>query len=851
MDIARIVTFSPGGRPILQKDLETGVFYMKARDSFSLTPGDKHQIVVSQNRRYGGGKIVGESHDNWSIGATWLISGASQDNTLTNLNTFLAQLETLPIGDRFIQWQPDGASYPVFFELRGTAKWNPQYKWVEFAGAQCIQVDVSFPIAPLAYGYPMDIGDPFDVDSKGDYTFDAGAAGDVTVDTTNQVLTAVANLATEKRMVHTARGYTYGDVESTVKGAAGATLTSYKLGRGIKWIDANNFIDVYVDDNGTNSRLRIDVVQAGVRTNRATINLLARIVAGAPLWVRARSEGNVIYAEHFLDYPAKFGTVNLTSYTLSTAEQAVFGDGLQGKTFLSWIPQHAAATVDDYSDAPFTYQGFTNEYGDWRLGGTIPGNAPALVAVSLTPLNVTYMAMCFGWMPGLPAHSLVWNGDFESDTDGWSVAAVTNINGAATSITRQTTGAIKYGSAAGEITCPATAGTGANFRIYKRFRKGITYTVEAWVYSAAGTTSVSLVLGNAAANDKATSVGAALSATYQKISVTWTPTADRDDVHLGAIINAATATTWRVDGVRVYEGTTAPTLKSQSEGRGAQAPLGILQAEACDPGDLSNLAITASASSRGGFDLRTTTVSVVNGNMLATWFVDPNLLTPDDFTGKEVQVEVWGRMNLPSVATAATAILSVLPEEGSDVWGNERFTAEFGRSGRRLAVINAGKNQVYRLGTMTFTVDRDRPRRVKLKLFVSVVAASGTFILDELTLVASRRRALSPTGKDPGSGVNGTTYPTFIPFGSNGFLTKTINPDLSGLLAAFERDPVVSPGLGGSLLEMPPGAVHFIQRPWTYVPDNPATSGDEFAGTTGPVRTHLSITPRWNLARDA
>jgi hypothetical protein len=187
--------------------------------------------------------------------------------------------------------------------------------------------------------------------------------------------------------------------------------------------------------------------------------------------------------------------------------------------------------------------------------------------------------------------------------NGWSNAAVTNINGAATSILRVTTAA-KFGTACAEIVCPATIDTGASFPIYRRFKRGVTYTAEAWFRSAAGTTLAYLRLGNGPGNDKASSTAVALSTTWTKHTVTWTPTADREVVHVAANIGAATGTTWTVDGISVYEGTTAPTLSTQIEGRGAAPPVGILEAEACDRGDLSVFAITARAADRCGYGLQ-------------------------------------------------------------------------------------------------------------------------------------------------------------------------------------------------------------------------------------------------------
>jgi hypothetical protein len=854
VDIFRIVTFSRGGRPIVQKDIETGTTYAKIRDSFAIVPGDKHPLLVSANRRYGGQKSVGESHDNWAVQASWLISanGGSADQCLANASAFLAQLESIAPG-RFIEWRPDGATYSNFFELRGSAKWNPQYQWVSFAGAQVLKVDVVFPVAPLARGYSMDITDPFDVDSKADYTFDAGAAGDVSV--TGGALTSVANHATEKRMLHTARGYKYGDVECWLKSTPGATITSFKAGTVFNWIDANNFIEAYVDDNGTNSRLRVDVVLAGVRTNRASVNLAARITSGSSFWIRPRIEGNVVYADHFTSHPLKVAaaTTSTTPYTLSAGEAAVVGASTVGKVGLSWIPQSATATITYFRAWPYTYRGQLP--AAWPLDGPIIGDAPALCELNVWNSDASKFMVWFGagWQPTSPVYNLCWNGDFDTIATspiGWAVTAVTNINGAATSVTKQTAGVIGFGDAAGEVVCPATSGTGTNFRIFRRFRRGVTYTFDVWVYSAAQVTPVVLKFGNAAANDVATSGATALSAAYQKLTVAWTPTADRFDAHIGIVINAATATTFRIDGGEVYEGTVAPSAYSQTEGRGGYPPFGILEAEANDL-SLSGLAapITVDATSPSGFNC-TWTNSASPATTPFQWYIDPTLLTADDFAGDEVQVEVWAKATFLTGLTSVVATLYHLPERASGTAPDPRYTAEFGSAGRSLMTPTPdGNRRLYRLGTLTFSVDRDNPQRRLLHLDIKAGGiGTGSSSLDGLILFPARRRAAQASGKAADN-----TYPSFQPMLSTlPLMTKIVKPDLSGLLVMADANPGPSCGLGGSLLEVPPGNLEVCVRPSAGVPDSPTVSVyDGQVESYANVGVHFGMTPRWQLARDA
>lgn len=199
------------------------------------------------------------------------------------------------------------------------------------------------------------ITDDFSTNTIANYTFDAGAAGNVSI--TGGVMDAAANLTTENRFVHTSSTYSLYDAQVTVKHTLGTTVTSYKAGVVLKRIDASNFLEAYVDDNGVNSRLRIDRVIAGARTNLVTTNLAARVTASTAFWLRGRLEGNVVTAEHWTSAPTVTGTATLSNTTtLAGADATAFGVGVTGRTGLSWIPQQTAATLDDLSVQPAVYR---------------------------------------------------------------------------------------------------------------------------------------------------------------------------------------------------------------------------------------------------------------------------------------------------------------------------------------------------------------------------------------------------------------------------------------------------------------------------------------------------------------
>jgi hypothetical protein len=456
-----------------------------------------------------------------------------------------------------------------------------------------------------------------------------------------------------------------------------------------------------------------------------------------------------------------------------------------------------------------------------ELNGAIPGDAPALVEVEITPSGGAAAPIwaLIGWSPRPGAYNQCWNGAFENvdlGVGGWTRFAVTNINALATSITRITTAA-KYGFCSMQIVAPATADAGANFRIFRRFKKGVTYTAEAWIHSAAGVTNTYIRLGNGAANDKASSGNTALSPTWQRITVTWVPTADRDDAYVAVNIAAATGTTYEIDGVMVYEGTTAPTSPNQSEGRGGYPPVGILEGEAGTGVPIGN------ANFRSGFGTPTT---------LPQYVIDPALLVPDDYTQSEVAIEVWGRFEIVSTDWPVMKIYT-LPLGG----GVAQYTEEFGSAGTTMTLPSAGTvRRFVRLGTLRFATH--------LGLYKIVVAgASPTPDLDYLLLVPSRSRALSPSRK-----ANDPTFPTFV--SSTAELTKRIRSDLSATVQEPNVPETPTSGLGGSLLEFPPGDVDTVVKLSSLVPDDPTsnTTDEQLAHS---ATVHFRVTPRWHLGRSS
>lgn len=827
-DRRRIVTTGPAGTTVLQ-DLENGADFVSERDSFAVVPSTPSAILAESQRRYGGQIQVGETNPPGLLRWTMFVRGDDADEALANAEGIFAVLRSAVRGMLY-EWRPAGATASVFYDIEGAASITPTYRSVVFRQVKMMSLAVEIPVNPLALLAPMDLLDDFSVDRLTEYVADAGVIS-TDVALSGGSLIGAGTLTTERRLVHTDRGHDVLDAEILVEGVVGSTVTSFKLGGILRRSAADTYLEGYVDDNGTNTRIRVDKVVAGARTNLGTVNLGARLTAGERLWVRFRTEGELASIEHFTTEP-QIGDNMGGGYPIVAITEAELPAGKAG---LVWTPQHAGASVAEWRCFPYTYH-FGGVPQRLRLG-TVPGTAPALADVMMRGGATGGMPFALmAWAPRPAPWNLVWNGDLETDGDGWDVAAVTGVQAAAGSTaTRNTTAArCKYGAANLQIVTPASSGAGANFPLRQQFRQGRTYTALLWASAASATTQMVLKLG--VNGDVATSAAAALTTTPALYTVTWTPTSFRDGAHLSFQTNAATGTTCNIDGVVVYEGTVAPTFGRHAEGAGAMPPFGIIEAEAADTGDITG---TWAIGSDGSASLGTllTDASTSGETYEAGWWIDPGLMAADPFASS-IDVEVWGRFQLGSGNVTPRAIVSARPEQGTD-YGAERFTAEFGSAGRALVAPSSGTAFRWsRLGVLNLPVDPARPARWKMWLKATTSGgSSGAFGFDCFHLVPAQSRACSPTGRAADA-----TYPKFIAVNVTA-VEKTITSDLRGYAARSGYYGAPDPGLGGAPIELPAGAADLFVMTSNTVPDDPSSISTSAFATNG-ARLHIAVTPR-------
>ncbi len=381
-DLLRAVTFDVGGRPQVVIDLNDMIEYWLVADTFALQAPAKQQVMASGERRYAGSRQTGETHDNAVYSWQHLVRGSTVDEVLSNIAALLAVLERVPAGDLFVESRLDGASYSTFREVRATGTWQPTYSWAQLSGARSMVVSVQLQVEPLGRAIRMDVYDDFASDTRGEYTYDAGTSADEQV--SGGLLLGAGTLTTERRAVHTARGYLFVDNRQGFKLTPGVTITGLKAGRLIKRIDSRNYLEGYIDDDGTNSRVRIDKIVAGARTNLVTANLSARMTRGTTVWGRETIIGNVVTMEQFATAPGPLtAAARSVTTTLAGADATLFGAGVAGGYGRVWIPQHASASIDDeYATPHWSGSRTLPDVVQWAT--PIPGDAPALCDVTLT-----------------------------------------------------------------------------------------------------------------------------------------------------------------------------------------------------------------------------------------------------------------------------------------------------------------------------------------------------------------------------------------------------------------------------------------------------------------------------------
>lgn len=856
----RIVYFTrPGAPPTAIQDFQDGQRFFSQRDSFQIQRPDRKTVFANSSRRYGGAIAVDEIHDNTIISWKPFVAGVTADDVNRYLEIAFGILESTR-RDLYFEWRPEGATHSLFYEIRGPAMWNVGYSRPLYSGADAFLCDIAIPVGPLAEGLPMFTYEDFttaDTIGQVDWTILAGAS---TFTTSGAIVPADT---TNKTFLLPQRGYEYNNGMMIIDLGTGAAVTNTDIRAIIKRRGNGD----YLCARWVANTLHIAKVVGGTPTSLASV--AATLATSNINYLCIRQEDNQVYAwlENTGADPEEYVTstpVNVLTHQLSTADANTYGRDQVGSWGVYWTPHSTSETIKRIRHYPFTFANGTHggnggsgvriETPDTWWLRYIGGNAPAKVDFSVTATGVTPWGL-LSWQKfqadttfNLPlAWNMCWNGGFYSaganSTSGWRVTAIAGVVGAGTSVTagatpyylNNETSLHIFGSAA-DVVCPATAGTGCHFAMFGKFKKGVPYTCTMWVRSAAQTTNFKVVLG--ASGNQASSSSANLSTTWTQYTVTWVPSADVNEAYIAPQINAATATTFQISRVVCYEGTQAPVDVAHLRGFGAHPPFGRIMASHYDT--ITNWTYN------GSLGLVDNTVSGAE-TWVSTHYLDPGLLTPDDFTDETIDIEIWGSFTTHASNVNPKCVVHAIAEGVSS--GVERYTVEYGNVGRFLPKPSSSTaRRVSRLGTITLPVGPpgmiaglggQNTARVRWKLVFTVTTqagSSGSIAFHEFYLNPARQRAVGPTGKP-----NDSTYPKMLR--ADGEI-KTITYDLKGRVKPLRLPEAADVGLGGQQLEFPPGNVCTFLKVG-LVPDDPTSDTTTDAGTVSARQIRFNVTPRY------
>ncbi len=843
LDILRIVEYPyRGGSPVTRLNLHDDINFALVGGTLKITPPERRQQFSQSNRRYGGDKISTETHGNGQISAEWYIRGTTADLSMELSEQFLTEIERIDErSPRYIAWQPAGAARPVMYRIVGPANWEPMYRWIEFKQNRVLHMAAGIAVAPLAEGLPMFIADRFDTDSTADYITDVGSASDWEVNA-GGYLRQIAGFAADKDIIHADRNYLYGDHEGTIKLTVGTTPSGVRAGVILKGKDSQNKIRVYFRQTPTVAGIYIDTMVGNVVTAQGNVLLPAVPVAGDTIWVRGWTERNRVYGALWVggNYPEAEPDIAM-NHTLSSGNAAVFGFQQYGRTGIHFRWPDNTSRIEEYSNRTFHYKGggigvSQSSPASIPLDGPIPGSAPAKadVDVILTASSVIAPFAVIAWAPEFDPFNFIWNGDFEDDVDGWSVAAPAgSLHGAGTSFTRITTDKFA-GLASAQVNLPATNNTGVHFKLWRAFLRGVTYTVKFRVKATSGSPSVQVGLGYDTSNFGGSGAQTISSTAWTELTATWTPTSEFDFAFAFLRSETATAMNIIIDTARVYIGTTESTTRAQTDGRGAPPPFGVLKALGRD------------ASRSTGWTTPAESATYIHNNTLNSasleFLVDPSLLPSDPYSEGETTVEVWARMSVNDADLTVTA--QAIPGNVTLPAG-WRTTNEYGSSGKRVKAMGTSGTdwRVVRLGTLNFKPIYGDSSRWRIRVsFAKIGTTSAGVKVEEFYLTPIRRRALTPTGKPLDA-----AYPYFMG-NTNGH--KRIYSDLRGAAttlpsAGFFPDS----GLGGEFIELEPGNNRLFVKLSNKIPDNPTVEATPAETSPLPARFYVDITPRYFLGR--
>lgn len=389
-NIFRVVHFSRGGQTVVDADFEkSDHVWVPDEGELKITVTPPTLIEAKSSNRYEGSWAVEGDKPNYSITGMLAIKGDDVEDAKERLEDFL-QLCEQPGRGQWVQFGPAG-SRAGYYERRGPAQYDPTLKYTWLDQGNVLTTTFAFPVAPGAMGPPMDIADDFAINSLAeDWTADEGAftwaGGKLTITDTST-----------RRLRHTGRGYTYGDVQVTAKIRTGASVAGIIAGVFAKAQGSGDHVEaVIVTGNTLRLQSRLSGVYADLTTVAETWS------TNTDYWIRLRIEGNVVTAEVFTSAPTPMATpLETVSHTLTGGNLTAFGSAVEGECGIVLRGVTGTdLTIDDFTVEPYTYRNHTFPE-KISMYGAIPGRRRARASVFITPSGGTDTPVFFalGWCP--------------------------------------------------------------------------------------------------------------------------------------------------------------------------------------------------------------------------------------------------------------------------------------------------------------------------------------------------------------------------------------------------------------------------------------------------------------------
>lgn len=223
----------------------------------------------------------------------------------------------------------------------------------------------------------------------------------------------------------------------------------------------------------------------------------------------------------------------------------------------------------------------------------------------------------------------------------------------------------------------------------------------------------------------------------------------------------------------------------------------------------------------------TTNLSIASGNSIQR--IDVQAWQPSG--GANCPVQVYLSTDNFATTVQKTLVLeannpsfSTTYAVGDPLWGREWAPADFATLKVRL------------IATPPSSIQFDR-------LTVVVTYATSGPDMESIIIVPADNRAVTPTG------VQSTGWAKY----PGAEYRKTVRADLSSrtdLTSTEASGYQVTPGMGGSLIELPPGDVETIVKLSPTVPDSPDVLNSADPVTTTNTAVHIAVTPRWAILRE-